>query len=64
MTHDASLEHKFARFGERLAMDGEARIEGYASLFGQADQAVTLSSPALCGLSGGWRWAGENALAA
>ncbi len=32
------LEHKFARFGEGLAITDNAVIEGYASLFGQADQ--------------------------
>ena len=32
------LEHKFARFGEALAVTDNAVIEGYASLFGQADQ--------------------------
>jgi Escherichia/Staphylococcus phage prohead protease len=32
------LEHKFAKFGEALAVTDDARIEGYASLFGQADQ--------------------------
>ena len=35
---DTGLEHKFARFGERLAMTGEAEIEGYASLFDAPDQ--------------------------
>ncbi|MFT5613840.1 MAG: HK97 family phage prohead protease [Granulosicoccus sp.] len=32
------LEHKFARFGEGLVVSDESLIEGYASLFGQADQ--------------------------
>lgn len=32
------LEHKFARFGEGLSVTDGAVIEGYASLFGQADQ--------------------------
>ncbi|MCF6234351.1 MAG: HK97 family phage prohead protease [Rhodobacteraceae bacterium] len=32
------LEHKFARFSEGLAITDNAVIEGYASLFGQADQ--------------------------
>jgi len=32
------LEHKFARFGEGLAVTDNAEIAGYASLFGQADQ--------------------------
>jgi HK97 family phage prohead protease len=32
------LEHKFARFGEGLVVSENAEIEGYASLFGQADQ--------------------------
>lgn len=45
MTQDACLEHKFARFGEGLAMDGEARIEGYASLFGEADQGGDIVQP-------------------
>ena len=38
----SGLEHKFARFGEALVVsdsaDDGAGIEGYASLFGQADQ--------------------------
>lgn len=45
MTHDGTLEHKFARFGEGLAMDGEARIAGYASLFGQPDQGGDIVQP-------------------
>ncbi len=45
MTDQTALEHKFARFGEGLAMDGEARIEGYASLFGQADQGGDIVQP-------------------
>ena len=32
------LEHKFARFGEGLVVSDKSLIEGYASLFGQADQ--------------------------
>jgi Escherichia/Staphylococcus phage prohead protease len=32
------LEHKFARFGDGLVVGDDAMIEGYASLFGQADQ--------------------------
>jgi len=32
------LEHKFARFGDGLSVSEDAVIEGYASLFGQADQ--------------------------
>ncbi|HBS50908.1 MAG TPA: HK97 family phage prohead protease, partial [Rhodobacteraceae bacterium] len=35
---DTGLEHKFARFGEGLSVSEGAVIEGYASLFGQADQ--------------------------
>ena len=35
---DTGLEHKFARFGEELALTGEAQIEGYASLIGAPDQ--------------------------
>ena len=35
---DGGLEHKFAKFGEGLAVSDNAVIEGYASLFGQADQ--------------------------
>ncbi|MGR3803873.1 HK97 family phage prohead protease [Marinibacterium profundimaris] len=46
MTHEAGpetgLEHKFARFGEGVEINDKAgdglRIEGYASLFGAADQ--------------------------
>lgn len=32
------LEHKFARFGDGIKVSDDAMIEGYASLFGQADQ--------------------------
>ncbi len=32
------LEHKFAKFGAALSVTDNAGIEGYASLFGQADQ--------------------------
>lgn len=35
---DFGLEHKFARFGDGLALHDGAVIEGYASLFGAADQ--------------------------
>ncbi|GGH26071.1 hypothetical protein SAMN05444007_103133 [Cribrihabitans marinus] len=35
---DTGLEHKFARFGDGLTVTDGAVIEGYASLFGQADQ--------------------------
>ena len=38
MTKEFGLEHKFATFGEALSVTDEAGIEGYASLFGQADQ--------------------------
>lgn len=38
MDVDNGLEHKFARFGEGLAITDNAVIEGYASLFGQVDQ--------------------------
>ncbi len=38
MDWDDGLEHKFARFGEALAVTDSSVIEGYASLFGQADQ--------------------------
>ncbi len=38
MTQETGLEHKFARFGGGLAVIEGAVIEGYASLFGQADQ--------------------------
>ena len=32
------LEHKFARFGSGLSVEGGTEISGYASLFGAADQ--------------------------
>ena len=35
---DTGLERKFARFGETLSVTDGTAIEGYASLFGQADQ--------------------------
>ena len=35
---ETGLEHKFARFGDGLSVTEDAVIEGYASLFGQADQ--------------------------
>ncbi len=38
MDFDTGLEHKFARFGEALSVSDDAAIEGYASLFGEADQ--------------------------
>ena len=38
MDFDTGLEHKFARFGEALSVSEDAVIEGYASLFGEADQ--------------------------
>ncbi len=38
MEQDTGLEHKFARFGEDVAVQDGAVIEGYASLFGAADQ--------------------------
>jgi HK97 family phage prohead protease len=38
MQDSPSLEHKFASFGKDLALQGEAEISGYASLFGQPDQ--------------------------
>ncbi len=38
MNRDDGLEHKFATFGEALTVSDNAEIEGYASLFGQADQ--------------------------
>ncbi|SFT44831.1 hypothetical protein SAMN05216236_10243 [Sedimentitalea nanhaiensis] len=38
MTTDTGLEHKFAKFGDGLSVSEDAVIEGYASLFGQADQ--------------------------
>ena len=33
-----ALEHKFARFGDGIEVADGTRIEGYASLFGAADQ--------------------------
>lgn len=38
MSNETGLEHKFARFGDGLAVTDGAMIEGYASLFGQGDQ--------------------------
>ncbi|MEX0305187.1 MAG: HK97 family phage prohead protease [Leisingera sp.] len=38
MQGSPQLEHKFARFGEDLSLKDATGIEGYASLFGQADQ--------------------------
>lgn len=38
MNYDTGLEHKFARFGDGLTVDEGAVIQGYASLFGEADQ--------------------------
>ena len=37
-TVQSGLEHKFARFGDQLAVTDGTKIEGYASLFGVADQ--------------------------
>lgn len=38
METDTGLERKFARLGEDLTVTKDARIEGYASYFGQGDQ--------------------------
>ena len=38
MHWDHDLEQKFARFGDGVTLVDSAVIEGYASLFGQADQ--------------------------
>ncbi len=38
MTSDYGLETKFCRLGEDIAVTDGCRIEGYASLFGLADQ--------------------------
>ena len=38
MTWDTGLETKFARFGEGIIVGEDLAIEGYASLFGEADQ--------------------------
>ncbi len=35
---ESGLEQKFARFGDTLSVTDGAKIEGYASLFGQPDQ--------------------------
>ncbi|MBE1284729.1 MAG: HK97 family phage prohead protease [Rhodobacteraceae bacterium] len=38
MSFETGLEHKFAQFGEGLSLTDGAMIQGYASLFGEADQ--------------------------
>ncbi|AVO38505.1 HK97 family phage prohead protease [Pukyongiella litopenaei] len=38
MSYETGLETKFARAGEGLTLGADAAIEGYASLFGVADQ--------------------------
>ncbi len=38
MTSDYGLETKFCRLGDEIAVTDGCRIEGYASLFGMADQ--------------------------
>lgn len=35
---DFGLEHKFARFGDGITVEGGTEISGYASLFGSVDQ--------------------------
>lgn len=45
MKIETGLETKFARFGEALSVSDEAVIEGYASLFGQADTGGDLVQP-------------------
>ncbi len=45
MQTESGLEHKFARFGADLDVDGDAVIEGYASLFGVADQGGDVVAP-------------------
>ncbi len=42
MTWDSDLEHKFARFGDGVTVGDDLTIEGYASLFGEADQSGDL----------------------
>ncbi|MGH1577213.1 HK97 family phage prohead protease [Planktotalea sp.] len=38
MQFESGLERKFCRFGDELTVKDGVEIEGYASLFGQADQ--------------------------
>jgi HK97 family phage prohead protease len=45
MQGETMLEHKFARFGEAVAVTDGAVIEGYASLFGTADQGGDIVGP-------------------
>ncbi len=35
---ETGMEHKFSRFGEMLTVEDDSVIQGYASLFGAADQ--------------------------
>ncbi len=45
MERDLGLEHKFAGFGDGLSVHDGAVIEGYASLFGEADQGGDVVRP-------------------
>lgn len=48
---DAGLEHKFARFGDGITVEGGTEISGYASLFGSVDQGGDVVSKGAYGTS-------------
>ncbi|GAA6197343.1 HK97 family phage prohead protease [Pseudophaeobacter arcticus] len=48
---EAGFEHKFSRFGEMLTVQDDSVIQGYASLFGEADQGGDRVAPGAYGAS-------------
>jgi HK97 family phage prohead protease len=60
MSMDSGLEHKFMQLGDDVALTDGCVIEGYASLFGAADQSGDIVAPgayggSLASLSGAGR---------
>lgn len=51
MTVEPGFEHKFSRFGEMLTVQDDSVIQGYASLFGEADQGGDVVAPGAYGAS-------------
>lgn len=51
MDIEAGFEHKFSRFGEMLTVQDDSVIQGYASLFDEADQGGDRVAPGAYGAS-------------
>lgn len=51
MVTEAGFEHKFSRFGEMLTVQDDSVIQGYASLFDEADQGGDRVAPGAYGAS-------------